>query len=383
MGKFIITEDEKYQILNLYKDKKIIIEQNNKVAYNQITSSETDKGFNFFTTNERAKNNINYVGSANYNKTLQNKKLIDGKISKNDTESIKIWNEIYENNKIFAANTINYVQRNTWVELVSFRDKIESNEDKGKPLNELNPSSTVSIPAQALTNFYFQDNMFDLTDAGKTDLLTQIIRPLITQKGNKEGCIDLIQVDSSASRYRNTDQAINLSFKELSQKRNDSVRTFILQQLNSNGFNQWCKGTENVVQNVLGSNNDGTSGPNPPSPTPYIIKGQEKMEPKATDETKRNEFGSPHSSPQEYNIYKYSRPTVRVAFNENTPENPTETPKMPVSDTDMRYVVEFKGNVGELKTPGSTGDSGISTKIGKTNRNEVKTGLTSCPVFKK
>jgi len=214
MRKFIITEEEKYRILNLYKEKKLIIEQDNKVTYNHITSSETDRGFNFFTTNERAKNNINYVGSANYNKILQNKKLIDGKIPKNDTESIKIWNEIYENNKIFAANTINYVQRHTWVELVSFRDKIESNEDKGKPLNELNPSSTVSIPPQLLTNFYFQDNMSDLTDEGKTDLLTQIIEPLITQRGNKEGCIDLIQVDSSASRYRNTDQAINLSFKE-------------------------------------------------------------------------------------------------------------------------------------------------------------------------
>jgi hypothetical protein len=40
MRKFIITEEEKYRILNLYKEKKLIIEQDNKVTYNHITSSE-------------------------------------------------------------------------------------------------------------------------------------------------------------------------------------------------------------------------------------------------------------------------------------------------------------------------------------------------------
>jgi hypothetical protein len=386
MKKFIITEEERHQILNLYKEKRLIIEQSSKVAYNHETTSDSDKGFNYFTTNERAKANINYVGSKYYNETLVNRKLVDSKIPKEDSSSISIWETIYQNDKVFAANTIEYTKKNEWIEVISFRDKIESEEDKGKPSNELNDGVTVEIADDALTNNYFEDNLSVLTDEGKRDLTTQIIQPLVAGKGDRDGCIDLIEIHSSASRYRNTESAKDKSFLQLSTERNNAVKTYLLQQLNANGFNKWCKGSENIIQNPKGSlvnGGDGTSGPNPPIGTPFILKGQEKMEPPAKDETKRNQCGEPHPRPEDYDKYKYSKPKVRVGFNNVTPGAPDVVPAVPNPNVTKRYVAEFKGNVG-IYTPNEKDKKGggSNTGAGKTNRNEVKNVMVSCPVFR-
>ena len=384
MKRFIITEEERSQIIGLYKSKRLIIEQEvaGKVTNNQITTSD-DKGFDFFTTKPNA--GIRSVGSEFYKKTLSSYKKVTDKIDKKDTKSLNIWNTILGKveDQIFVANCIYYVDKQDWIEVVEFNSKISEDESNLSPDTKFFPGSEVSIPKESKTDNYFEDNQWVLTEFAKSDLLTNIITPLVNEKKNREGCIDLIQVESSASRYRNTDLAKNLSFLELSQKRNDAVKDFIYEQLKSKGFEKWCKGTEKIAQITQGSNGDGTSGPNPPSQTPYIIKGQQKMEPAASGETSRNEFGATHPRPEDYGIYKYSRPTVRVAYNEITPPTDETTVTKPKVDTKTTYVAIFKGNTGVIKVPGSKPGLDIDISKNKKPRMNIDMKSVSCPVFNK
>ena len=389
MKKFIITEEERHQILNLYKEKRLIIEQEvqgGKVVYNNITTSD-DKGFNLFTKDERTKavRPKFYVGSEFFKKTLESYEVVTDKINSKDTESLRIWNILLGEgeDQIFAANCIYYVQSHDWVEVVELISKLSKEEEVLPPDTKFFPGSEVSIPKEEKTDQYFEDNQWILTEFAKNDLLVNIINPLVNEKKNREGCIDLIRVESSASRYRNTETAKDLSFLELSQKRNDAVKDFIYGQLKSKGFEKWCKGTENISQITQGVNGDGTSGPNPPSPTPFIIEGQQKMEPASNDETKRNKFGTPHPNPEDYNEHKYSRPTVRVAYKEIAPPTDDTTETKPKTDTKTKYNAIFKGNVGVIKVPGSKPGLNINISKNKTPRMNIDMKSVSCPVFNK
>ena len=387
MKRFIITEDERNQILGLYRSKKLINEQEvgGKVTYNQITTSD-DKGFLFFTRNEKRKGTIYYIGSEEFNKALESKDEVRKKIAKDDTESIRIWDFLCgpSGDTIFVANCVRYVQQNDWVEVIEFYDKIGKDSEPGDENVTYFPGEEIKIPDSAPTDKYFINNQWELTPFGQEDLMKHIINPIATSKGSRDGCIDLIKIESSASRYRNTDNAKDLSFLELSKKRNDAVRDFIYSQLKSKGFDKWCKGTENIVQISEGSNKDGSSGPNPPSPTPYVPKGQEKMEPKAPNDAHRNDFGPPHSTPQEYDKYKYSRPTVIVAFSDKIPPpKPEFEKKDPTEIVRTRYQAIFKGNTGVIEIPGSKPSLNLDIPKIQLPRMERKSKSVQCPVFSK
>ena len=404
MKKFIVTEQERHQILNLYKEKRLIIEQNTKIAYNKRTTSDSRvTGFNWFSTDEVYKKQeermaasakkggatnytTRYAGGRYYREILTNEKLVDSvssKIPKEDTSSKSIWETILQNEQVFAANTIEYNIKNTWIEVITFRDKIDSEEDKDKPLEELNDGMEITFKKENLTNFYFVNNLSELTDEGKRDIRINMIQPFVEGKDNRDACIDLLQVDSSASRYRNTESAKDKSFLQLSTERNNAVKTYILEQLNANGFNKWCKGSENIIQNPKGDHDDGTSGPNPPIGTAFILKGQEKMEPPSSDEKERNQCGEPHPRPEDYDKYKYSIPRVRVGFNEITPPTQEKVPAVPDPRSKTRYVAEFKGDIG-LIDPNDIHKRvrRSSTTVHKPIRGEVKKVMMSCPVFR-
>lgn len=117
-----------------------------------------------------------------------------------------------------------------------------------------------------------------------------------------------LDVQTSASRYRNTGQAAELSFQELSGYRNNSAKDYIIATLQENGV----AGTDVVTptQQYLGSNGDGTTGPNPPEPNAYVDGGNVKMNTTPTEP--RNQFGEPHSTPEEYNQYKYLKVSIKL-----------------------------------------------------------------------
>lgn len=122
----------------------------------------------------------------------------------------------------------------------------------------------------------------------------------IMSNSGKGTQISKLTIETSASRYRNTDEAENLTFKELSEQRAEAAKNSFIEIANSLGFD-----IKNIQINLNsdGSNKDGSSGPNPPNPYPYVDGGNVKMN---TPPTKpRNEFGEPLNSPEEYEKYKY------------------------------------------------------------------------------
>jgi outer membrane protein OmpA-like peptidoglycan-associated protein len=121
----------------------------------------------------------------------------------------------------------------------------------------------------------------------------------IIQRYNKKP-ISTLSIETSASRYRNTGEAANLSFLELSQQRAEAAKNSFMEIANSLGFD--TKNTQ-VTINDKGKNGDGSSGPNPPEPNPYVDGGDVKMN--TTPTKQRNEFGEPLSGPEDYEQFKY------------------------------------------------------------------------------
>lgn len=142
-----------------------------------------------------------------------------------------------------------------------------------------------------------------------------------------------LSVETSASRYRNTGRAQNLTFAQLSGYRNNSAKDYIIASLKAAGV----KETDTVTpkQTYLGSNGDGTTGPNPPEPNQYVDGGQVPMTQKPTEP--RNQFGEPHQTPEEYDKYKYLR--VKIVLVADFGENNLEESKIPIFEYD--YNIEY------------------------------------------
>jgi hypothetical protein len=389
MKRFILTEEEKSSILSLYVRKGLITEQDDG-RFNQNVSSFEDDRFNFFIDNSRASKTINYYKSQYYNKTLEDKSRVDKILSE---ESKSLWDQLYTtaispepeatdpkfkeivNIKIFVGNVIYYVISHDWVESVSVNDMpvVGGGGGGGGSTRE---GYEIKWDANQSTSNFYDNNKWELNAAGKNNIYQNVIKPVIDKKGTaKEACIDFVKVLSSASRYRNTDatgKPSDISFEQLSKMRNDSMVKYIIDTLKSSGIEQWCNTDNNIIQEYKGQNGDGTSGPNPPGPTPFVKKGGVKMSEVGTD-NQRNEFGAAHSTSQEYEKYKYAIPTIQVAYKDKVVE---EKPK-PLT----KYYAIFRGNVGVIKTPGGGDSSKGKTTTLKAPKVKVDPKLIQCTKF--
>jgi hypothetical protein len=349
MKRFILTEEEKSSILSLYVRKGLITEQDEKSYNTTINSYDKNSGFQFFSTNPNT--GIRYYKSENYQKTLQNNEKL------NIIEGADIWNGLYSTaikpdptdpndpnlpniiqTKLFVGNVIYYytVKASEWVKNVSIYKKAVVSSPTGE--GDVREGYELTFKDKEATSNFYVNNLWDLTEEAKRDILREIITPLVNAKGeSRTGCIDIIKVTSSASRFRNTKVAGDLTFLQLSEKRGQSMANYILEQLKSKGFEQWCNTDNNIILEPKGEHGDGTSGPNPPTGYYFIQSGVgKKMTDTEIDDSKRNEFGQPHTNEVDYDKYKYSLPYVQVAFKEITTE---EKPK----PSDEYYAI-FKGN---------------------------------------
>ena len=131
-------------------------------------------------------------------------------------------------------------------------------------------------------------------------------------------------IATSASRYRNTGEAQQMNFKELSQARAESVYSYVVNELSSVMPDI---STAKVTLNSNGKNGDGSSGPNPPSPNLFSDGGGDpKSFKKDGDRTFNGQ--KPHSSPNEYEQYKYCIIKIAVKFDY---ESGDTEPKVPTS----------------------------------------------------
>jgi len=83
--------------------------------------------------------------------------------------------------------------------------------------------------------------------------------------------VEYINIESSASRYKNTNQAANLSWGELSYNRANTIFQLFKQAAEKYELSDEQKTflKNSIKLDSKGQNGDGTSGPNPIAPTPF------------------------------------------------------------------------------------------------------------------
>jgi hypothetical protein len=279
------------------------------------------------------------------NRILSQRNIIDVLLSSDEQKGL--WQEIIDEDQYFAADTIKFVKPKKWIKSISFSKQSESTE------KEENKEPFVSIDwVEGSTKDYFLDNYSDLTPKGKRDIEDNYIAPISSAiaEGQKTakflgGCIHYLKVLTSASRFKNTGIAADLSFLELSQKRNDTVYNYVIQRLKDIGITINCGPDTSIVRNSEGENGDGTSGPNPPGGD--------------------NSKGKPHNSKKEYDQYKFNRVYLGVGLNFEKKSIPTPGPES------TKYKVEVYGR--------TKGRFIWRWKWGKfSNGKQVKSGFKQC-----
>ena len=340
-----------------------------KTASRSDISSTMSKKYNSSPDEEKEnlKNScIRYV--------TQNNDLVVSKLTESE---LPLWEEIKKNSPCFAYDVVSAIKSNSWIKSVYLKkNTYKSTEiDTGKPTEDLgkdkpkSPAIRFTTEENYPTADYFEDNSFELSQKGQSDIMAimQTIKDTKTEfesKGFKDLsiCIENLNINSSASRLRNRTAK---TFLELSQKRAESMKTFIMEQLSIIGVTTWCNADNNIVLNFEGENGDGTSGPNPPKPFNFIAKGKDvPMDPPLADETKRNEAGEPLTAATKeevrklYDKYKYSKLDMTVAFNYvspgeegggKDPEDDTPTPIVDESEGKKYSAIFFGKSRGKFK----------------------------------
>ena len=285
-------------------------------------------------------------------RTLKNRGIIDELLKSEEQKAL--WDEILSEDMYFAADSIRYVKSKNWIKEIQFSRKTDKLE---VPTVDLPPF--VSIEHEnAPTSFYFENNLSELTDAGKRDIEASYIEPILSAiaEGQKMakflgGCIHNLEIYSSASRYRNTQRAENLTFKQLAQERNDSAYNYIIGRLNDIGIKTNCGPETIIIRNVEGANTDGSSGPNPPGGD--------------------NTYGPPHKRPSDYEKYKYTKINLNVGLNFET-----KPPIVPTPLESTKYRLDVSGKTrGRLKWY-------WNWRFPKVPRGRlIKTGKKDCPAY--
>ena len=180
-------------------------------------------------------------------------------------------------------------------------------------------SMPVEFPLDGPSNTFFGDNQWEPTEDFKTRLEEQILAPLREMakemQGNPDGeepkfFLQKIEIHTSCSRYRNTGPAESMTFKELSQARNDAALELIKQRLEELGV-LIDEDTE-TVQDVTGENGDGSSGPNPPTGVQITRDGRAGSK---APESERGRWGDPIESKGGYDKFKYCIAGLEIVAN--------------------------------------------------------------------
>jgi hypothetical protein len=275
----------------------------------------------------------------------------------NGDNQISIWNDILVNGKYFAADLIKKVITKQGRKYKSARvgrkeDEKEltkpDNEEVTPPNKEVYQNDTITTPSETQQG-YFQNNLWELSELGVDSFYDTFIAPyqMWLDEARKKSpgarmCVKSINIISSASRFRNTKGASDLTFIQLSKNRADSVLNFLLTQYgnlkgqvddrNKPDRTLFCSGevlnkkNAAITINPNGSNGDGTSGPNPPSPYLFTSTKFSGFKSGGNSEQYRNEYGTPISGSDQggnvaYEKFKYVKPTVEIVLDLNLPNN--------------------------------------------------------------
>ena len=265
-----------------------------------------------------------------------------------------------EFNKTFPEYKWEYVFCNTEDGIKEELQDIPRPPEEDKVPNDFNAVSLpIEFPVNGPSNTFFEDNEWAPTEDFAARLEQEVLGPLREIKnglkvpeGEPVFFLEELEIITSCSRFRNTGNAKDLTFKKLAENRNNSAKEFILGKLKELGV--VVDGDTSITQNSDGENGDGSSGPNTPKGLFVATDGKElsalaPKTPKAED--KREDYGPPLTDKTAYDDYKYCIAGMSIVA--NTKYNPDDSdpdgedddePKMDVITIDVptkEYNVSF------------------------------------------
>ena len=423
--KFLISEEDRSYIISLYNEKGIVLNEQTKydvdasggLKSGNITlkraenmgekeftvgsgkGSYVDK-YKAFTGSKQAiigASNKDMLGKLMYdiNKIIEkNKSKVESLLS--DENSKTNWNEILndESQRPLAADVCVKARDTknppTKIVIVRGSDIVTPGETiTGKTEY---PSVVVYTPKNFDTSEWFENNQYTLNQKGMEQINQLFIQPLIDSKKDAIAknskvkvnyCLQSIKIDSSCSRFVNTGDAKDLTFEQLAYKRAESANTYLREQIKNLGVTIGCQTPalpESQI-NYKGSNNDGSSGPNPPKG--YKIPNSGKEGDYNNDESKRNQYGAPlegadKGGQKSYAQFRYTKISAEFGVDVIYPPSEDIEIKTLPGDKTPQYTVKYFKNDIQYKQ--------WSLKwnfvLPKTQHNNVKSGgKIECPSF--
>ena len=230
----------------------------------------------------------------------------------------------------------------------------------------------LSLPMANLDDI-FEDNSAQLKpgfEAAVATFIQNIKDAAVKSKvQNPEFYLLQMSVTTSANRFRNTGEAVNKTWAQLSQERSNSAQTYIVQAFQQAGIvvgkSPNGKYETKYVINPKGENGDGTSGPNPPGPQ-YVFntdgrgtwdcvstKNGQLQAPDVCTPRDRNKFGTPLNNKAQYEQFKYLVCTCDLVLkNVFTPQPGNEpTPPEGQEIPGNVYSIEFYRKQKGIKIP--------------------------------
>ena len=201
----------------------------------------------------------------------------------------KNWSEIKVKDKRFAIGILETFVKGDYTGLVISK-KTESTPAPGKTDEPKKyPTIDFEFPAKVPANSqFFVDNEWILTSAFTQTLMSEItnsVQNVIKQaldvnpeaKDRINVYLNSLSISTSCSRLPNGPSSAStgsnntvLTFEQLSQNRNNTVKNYVLNKLKD--FNVGVDDNSKINQDWLGQNKDGTSGPNWDSKLPNNVK---------------------------------------------------------------------------------------------------------------
>jgi len=176
----------------------------------------------------------------------------------------------------------------------------------------------VELPELKVQGDVFVDNKYDVTEKVMTEFQNQILNVIQGAQKSVPGIqISLVSmyVETSASRFRNTGEAENMSFLQLAEARANTTATYMSDKLKEIGVVNVDKAPKTLNFKAEKSdvnpngNGDGTSGPNPLEGFNFIPVGNFNMK---TPGKNRKEAGEPLKSKEEYEQFKFIKVIIKI-----------------------------------------------------------------------
>jgi len=214
-------------------------------------------------------------------------------------------------------------------------------------------SFPISFPIANPAGQHFIDNTAILTDLFKGEI-TSLIEEI---KGagaksnppiaNPQFFLSKLTVSTSSSRFRNTNEAANKTWLQLSEERANVAQKYVIDQFTAAGIiiGKSPNGELNTqyIINANGENGDGTSGPNPPKGFAFNSDGLGTWDCTKSDkctEKNRNDKGAPLTNKAEYDKFKYLICTAELIM-KNPIAHPEGGPTPGEPDTNPTAVTEY------------------------------------------